>query len=132
MVLKGSWDLPLTNDKFLEKCGFNETFAGPLRLNLVENGDYLEDLANFAINYLDGNHGIISHVLWYIRRRYCHRRPECMNCKLSGYCRHYLKIQYNDMYTVKKSNNKKQITNSNGQIQFQSTLKVFTDESNES
>ncbi|MFW6173294.1 MAG: hypothetical protein ACOC5T_06065, partial [Elusimicrobiota bacterium] len=76
MVLKGSWDISLSNDKFLEKCGFNETFAGPLRLNLVENEYYLQDLGGFADEYLEGNRGIISHALWYIRRKYCHRRPD--------------------------------------------------------
>jgi hypothetical protein len=126
MVLKGPWSLlPLTNDVFLEKCGFNETFAGPLRLNLAQKENYNQDLSAFAKEFLDGNRAILSHVLWYIRRKYCHRRPDCMNCKLSGYCRHYLKIQYNDMFTTKKRTSVL-IHNSNNQ--FQSTLKSFSRE----
>jgi hypothetical protein len=128
MVLKGPWNLPLTNDRFLEKCGFNETFAGSLRLNLSENGNYSLELGKFSDEYLGGNRGIISHSLWYIRRKYCHRRPDCMNCTLSGYCRHYLKIQYKDFYTVKRSNNKNYQTIHNKKESFQSTLKVYMGE----
>ena len=128
MVLKGPWDLPLNNNRFLEKCGFNETFAGPLRLNLAEYENYFEELGDFADKYLNGNRGIVSHVLWYIRRRYCHRRPDCMNCKLSGYCRHYLKIQYKDTYTIKKNHKKERANYINGKNQFQTTLKVFTED----
>ena len=52
-----------------------------------------------------------------------------MSCKLSGYCRHYLKIQYKDMYTVKKTNNKNYNNKKyNNKKQFQSTLKAFTGE----
>lgn len=93
MVLKGNWNLPLKDDLLLEKCRFNVRFAGKLRLGLVEIEDsYYKDLGEFADTYLDGNRAIISHVLWYIRKRYCDKKITCNQCKLSGFCKHYPKV----------------------------------------
>lgn len=92
MVLKGPWKLPLQDDQLLEKCRFNTRFAGPTRLALINNEDeYEEVLDNFANRFLDGNRAIISHVLWYIRKRWCGRKTLCYECPLAGYCRNFLR-----------------------------------------
>lgn len=92
MVLKGDWNLPLNDDALLEKCSFNVRFASKLRLGLISSEEnYYKELGEFADKYLDGNRAIISHVLWYVRKRYCDKKILCEECKFSGYCRHYLK-----------------------------------------
>lgn len=92
MVLKGNWRLPLKDDLLLEKCQFNIRFAGKLRLSLIEDEEsYYQELGKFADRYLDGNRAIISHVLWYTRKRYCDKKIMCNKCKLAGYCMHYQK-----------------------------------------
>jgi hypothetical protein len=92
MVLKGSWNLPLTDDKLLEKCKFNIRFASKMRLGLIEDETtYYSDLGRFADEYLDGNRAIISHALWYIRKRYCDKKIMCDDCRLAGYCGYFLK-----------------------------------------
>lgn len=92
MVLKGNWRLPLIDDLLLEKCSFNVRFASSLRLCLIEKEEsYYKDLGVFADKYLDGNRGIISHALWYIRKRYCDKKILCNECRVAGYCRYYLK-----------------------------------------
>ncbi|VVB96344.1 Uncharacterised protein [uncultured archaeon] len=93
MVLKGSWNLPLTDDKLLEKCKFNVRFASKMRLGLTEDeSTYYSDLGRFADEYLGGNRAIVSHVLWYIRKRYCDKKIMCNECRLAGYCGYSLKI----------------------------------------
>jgi len=92
MVLKGSWNLPLTDDKLLEKCKFNIRFASKMRLGLIEEeSTYYSDLGRFADEYLNGNRAIISHALWYVRKRYCDQKIMCDECKLAGYCGYFLK-----------------------------------------
>ncbi|MCZ7384623.1 MAG: hypothetical protein O8C63_07730 [Candidatus Methanoperedens sp.] len=92
MVLKGSWNLPLTDDKLLEMCKFNIRFASKMRLGLIEDeGAYYSDLGRFADEYLGGNRAIISHALWYVRKRYCDKKIMCDECKLAGYCGYFLK-----------------------------------------
>jgi len=92
MVLKSSWNLPLTDDKLLEKCKFNIRFASKMRLGLIEDeSSYYSDLGKFADEYLDGNRAIISHALWYIRKRYCDKKIMCDDCRLAGYCGYFLK-----------------------------------------
>lgn len=92
MVLKGSWNLPLTDDKLLEKCKFNIRFASKMRLGLIDDeSSYYSDLGKFADEYLDGNRAIISHALWYIRKRFCDKKIMCDKCKLAGYCGYFLK-----------------------------------------
>ena len=92
MVLKGSWNLPLTDDKLLEICKFNIRFASKMRLGLIDDeSTYYSDLGKFADEYLGGNRAIISHVLWYIRKRYCDKKIMCNQCKLAGYCGYFLK-----------------------------------------
>lgn len=87
MVLKGPWKLPLDDDRFLEKCRFNVWIAGKTRLGLIEDeSEYYEHLGKFADDFLDGNRGIIAHVLWYIRKRYCNRPPKCDKCAVVNYC----------------------------------------------
>ncbi len=92
MVLKGPWNLPLTDNKFLEACPFNIRFASIARIGLIQNvGEYETELGKFADQYLGGNRGIISHALWYIRKKYCDRITNCEQCKLTGYCNHHTK-----------------------------------------
>lgn len=92
MVLKGSWNLPLTDDKLLEKCKFNIRFASKMRLGLIKDeSTYYSDLGRFADEYLGGNRAIISHALWYIRKRYCDKKIMCDECRLAGYCGYFLK-----------------------------------------
>ena len=89
LVLKGPWKFPLDHNRFLEKCRFNVWIAGKTRLSLItEEGEYYTQLGEFADNFLDGNCGIIAHVLWYIRKRYCRRPPNCDECTVAGYCLH--------------------------------------------
>jgi hypothetical protein len=88
LVLKGSWDLPLNDDRFLEVCRFNVWIAGETRLGLVDrDSDYYKQLGEFADKYLNGNRGVLAHVLWYIRKRYCGRPPNCRECLLANYCK---------------------------------------------
>ena len=88
LVLKGSWKLPLNDDRFLEECRFNVWIAGQTRLGLIDNeSEYRKQLGVFADNFLAGNRGIIAHMLWYIRKRYCNRPPKCNECRLSKHCK---------------------------------------------
>ncbi len=97
MVLKGTWKLPLTDDKLLEKCKFNIRFASKTRLGLIEDENtYYSDLGKFADEYLYGNRAIISHALWYIRKRYCDKKIMCDECRLAGYCGYFLKTLHNE------------------------------------
>lgn len=112
LVLKGPWALPLTDNKLLEYTRHNALFAGRARLRLVDYGVYEQylsfdierelrppdkeirkvydkQLGEYADTYLNGNRGIVSHVLWYIRRRYCHRTPNCSECLFARYCGYY-------------------------------------------
>ena len=50
---------------------------------------YYKDLQAFGDMYLDGNYSVISHTLWFIRKRYCLRPKRCFECPLSGYCNYY-------------------------------------------
>lgn len=87
MVLKGPWKFPLDHNRFLEKCRFNVWIAGKTRLGLItDENEYYEEMGKFADEFLGGNRGIIAHVLWYIRKRYCNRPPKCNECMLSNYC----------------------------------------------
>jgi hypothetical protein len=87
LVLKGPWELPLDDNRFLEKCRFNVWIAGKTRLNLVrDESEYYDQLGKLADDFLSGNRGIIAHVLWYIRKRYCSRPPKCDECIVAGYC----------------------------------------------
>lgn len=94
MVLKGPWQLPLTDRRLLEKSPFNSYFSGPDRFCLVQHSrDYESDLAGFADRYLEGNKAIVSHVLWYVRKRYeSDKIPACWECPMAGFCSYYLKI----------------------------------------
>lgn len=92
MVLKGNWKLPLTDDSLLEKSKYNIYFAGPARLSLIEKEkNYVSDLSDFAGKYLDGNKAIISHSLWYIRKKYCGKVKHCNICPMASFCSYYLK-----------------------------------------
>jgi hypothetical protein len=88
LALKGSWGFPLDDDRFLEKCRFNVWIAGQTRLGLIENeAEYYKQLGEFADRFLSGNRGVIAHVLWYVRKRYCRRPPKCNECDLAKYCK---------------------------------------------
>ena len=87
LALKAGYDLPLTDKLHLERCSFNEFFAGPARLGLINNGkEYEPRLEAFARNYLDNNYGIISHALWLVRKRFCVRQRRCHECPVAGFC----------------------------------------------
>ena len=87
MVLKGPWKFPLDHNRFLEKCRFNVWIAGKTRLNLItDENEYYSQLGEFADKFLNGNRGIIAHVLWYIRKQYCKRPPKCDECVTADHC----------------------------------------------
>jgi len=93
MVLKGSWNLPLNDNRLLEKTPLNCRFAGSPRFGLVQSeSSFEEELRRFTDEYLDGNKAVVSHVLWYIRKRYCDKVPICSECPMTGYCALFLKI----------------------------------------
>ena len=92
LTLKGRWNLNLQNPQQLEKCDYNEFFAGNSRLGLVSSPDgYEQELGIFASNFLEGNCGIVSHVLWYIRKRFCLRMMLCNLCPVAGFCLYHRK-----------------------------------------
>lgn len=80
MVLRANWNFPLNADQFLEKCRFNMQIAQ--QIGLANN---YEELAQFADEYLNGNRGILSHALWYLRKRYCSQHL-CYACPLYYNC----------------------------------------------
>jgi hypothetical protein len=88
LVLKGSWQFPLDDNRFLEECRFNVWIAGQTRLGLIERDDeYYKQLGEFAEKYLSGNRGVIAHALWYVRKRFCNRPPKCNECELASHCK---------------------------------------------
>lgn len=94
MALKGSWNLPLNDNRLLEKTPLNCRFAGSPRFALVQCETTFEDeLEKFADAYLDGNKAVLSHVLWYVRKRYCDKVPICTECPMTGYCVLFLKLR---------------------------------------
>lgn len=103
MVLKERWNLPLTDNTFLEKGKYNAYFAGPARFSLIKNEkEYEEELGQLADQYLDGNRSIISHSLWYIRKKYCGKVKHCGICPLASHCSYYLKTNTIMVYTDKQ------------------------------
>jgi len=84
MVLKADWNFPLNSDHFLEKCRFNMQTASKIRL-IKSKLTYVEDLQQFANHHLHGNCGIIAHVLWYLRKRFCSQQ-HCFECPLYSNC----------------------------------------------
>lgn len=99
MVIKGDWNLPLVHDEFLEQGRFNVYFAGPARFSLIKNEkEYNQELGQLADDYLEGNRAIISHALWYVRKRYCGRAKHCNECPMAGYCSYYLKTNTIRLY----------------------------------
>lgn len=94
-ILKDKWNWNVNHATFLEKCKFNVMFSSKLRLNLVsESPRYTRELQEYCDKYLGGNYCIASHVLWYIRKRYCSRPKRCFECPVAGYCNYYLKTLY--------------------------------------
>lgn len=94
-ILKDKWDWKTNYHQMLEKCDFNILFASKLRLGLVSTNQlYYKELINFGDLYLDGNYSMISHVLWYIRKRYCLRPKRCFECPIAGYCNYYCESLY--------------------------------------
>src|SRR5207249_1437939 len=80
--------IQLNHDIFLENTKYNALFAGPARLSLASESFRLE-AAKFANNYLQGDKGVLSHALWYIRKRYCDKVPLCWECPVAGYCAYF-------------------------------------------
>lgn len=92
MVIKGNWKFNLNDDIFLEKGRFNVYFAGPARFRLInKESEYNEKLKEFTDKFLDGNKGILSHSLWYVRKKYCGKVKYCNKCPMAGFCSYYLK-----------------------------------------
>ena len=90
LILKDRWEWDSNIKSMLEKCPFNITFASYPRIRLINDDDeYYEGLSNFADLYLHQNYCIVSHVLWFIRKRYCGQPKRCYECPLSGYCNYY-------------------------------------------
>ena len=97
-ILKDNWKWEANLSTMLEKCEFNITFASKLRLSLISsNQSYYKDLQAFGDMYLDRNYSIISHALWFIRKRYCLRPKRCFECPMAGYCSYYYKSLYWDV-----------------------------------
>ena len=96
LTLKGGWNLKLSHPVFLEYCNYNNEMAGPSRLNLIKiHESYEKKLSGFADQYLSKDYGIISHVLWFVRKRYCPSAPsklslfsnlKCHECPFAGFC----------------------------------------------
>jgi len=93
MVLKGPWQLPLSDPRLLESSRYNVYFAGPARLSLVSHPrGFMRELSDFSDRFLEGNKAIVSHVLWYIRKRYePDKLPNCWECPVAGFCAYYLR-----------------------------------------
>lgn len=88
--LKAGWRIDVSSPAHLERCGFNETFAGPGRLGLVSCSDsYEKELESFVKSYLGGNFAVMSHVLWFVRKRFCRRPKRCDECPVAGFCNHF-------------------------------------------
>ena len=85
MVLKGPWKIRLTDGVFLEDTKYNALFAGPARL-VVATEEYRKEAKVFSDRFLDGDKAILSHALWFIRKRYCDKVPQCPECPAAGYC----------------------------------------------
>ena len=88
MVLKGGWDFPLIDDRYLEECDFNVQIAQKMGL-VQDKAQFRTELGKFADTYLEGNRGILSHVIWYIRKRYCHpnlSKALCAECPVFEHC----------------------------------------------
>jgi len=92
MALKGPWRLSLRDKAFLEDTKYNGLFAGPARLKIAEE-DFRAEATEYADRYLDGNKGMLSHALWYIRKRYCDKVPLCGECPAAGYCAYFRRTQ---------------------------------------
>jgi hypothetical protein len=90
LALKRGYDIDLSSPVQLERCRFNEFFAGPLRFGLVpDQEDYQIKLQEFAKQHPVINCGIISHVLWFIRKRFCSAQQLCDECPMAGFCMHF-------------------------------------------
>lgn len=91
MALKGPWKMDLWSPAFLENTKYHGLFAGRARLSIA-NEDYPKEGGAFADKYLDGNRGVLSHALWYVRKRYCDKAPLCGECPMAGYCAYFRRV----------------------------------------
>jgi hypothetical protein len=91
MVLKGPWQLDMTNPVFLENTKYHGLFAGKARISIAVE-DYPREGGAFAATYLGGDRGVLSHALWYIRKRYCDKIPLCGECPVAGYCAYFRRV----------------------------------------
>lgn len=127
MVLKDSWNLPLTDNSLLEKTSLNARFAGSPRFSLIDvESSYESDLGKFADEYLDGNRAVLSHVLWYIRKRYCDKVPLCYECPMTGYCTLFMKLSSSGALDSKYR--LKAVPNRAEESKSQTTLTAFANE----
>jgi hypothetical protein len=92
MVLRGPWTLSLRDKAFLEDTKYNGLFAGPARLKIAEE-DFRAEATKYADEFLHGNKGLLSHALWFIRKRYCDKVPLCGECPVAGYCAYFRRSQ---------------------------------------
>ncbi len=92
LILKGGWDLEKSSHRLLEEQKHN-IFIAKQCLSLIDDkGKFKQELLEFSMKYLDGNNAILSHILWYIRKKYMctSKKPLCEHCPMSGYCNVYL------------------------------------------
>lgn len=92
LILKGGWNLKNNNILFLEEQKHNVFLAKQCLRLLDDKGKFKPQLQEFSDIYLNGNNAVLSHVLWYIRKRYLctSKKPLCEDCPMSGYCNVYL------------------------------------------
>ncbi len=91
MALKGPWKTELRAPIFLENTKYHGLFAGRARLSIAVE-DYPKDGGEFADLHLNGDRGILSHALWYVRKRYCDKIPLCGECPMAGYCAYFRRV----------------------------------------
>ncbi len=96
LTLKGDWDMSLHDQRALEWSDYNAYIAGPARLRLTRDHterEYRRALGAFADDFLHGNRGIVSHVLWYTRKCWYRREPIWFQYPFAGYCSLFLRRQ---------------------------------------
>lgn len=113
MVLKGPWKLDMTDPIFLENTKYHGLFAGKARVSIAME-DYPKEGSAFAAAYLGGDRGLLSHALWYIRKRYCDKIPLCGECPVAGYCAYFRRTGLSQVRklrgTLPRSGTAKQLT----------------------
>ncbi len=66
-------------------CRYNLSFEDMLN-DFQPTEEYRKEAKVFSDRFLDGDKAILSHALWFIRKRYCDKVPQCPECPAAGYC----------------------------------------------